>query len=225
MANMDNKIAFQEHEYPVLDNSDGQIEQTDSDDDIPIDFNAKTRDCEVIETSHSKTNKNQVSRPTTRTRSRKEKSKQLTCEKKHMNDKTTAPTKTRKRRAKDIYNDDNNEQMIPPLAKRTTTSIESTNNSLDAVTELTSTTLEINRLHDKFKKIFEEKENVELDRSAICIMGCQRNKSTVLLPCRHQPTCKQCFVMWKIFIDQFKKETFCPICKVCVSTTIVINDE
>lgn len=37
-----------------------------------------------------------------------------------------------------------------------------------------------------------EKDSME------CIMGCGKNKSMLLLPCQHQHTCKECWLIWKI---------------------------
>lgn len=37
----------------------------------------------------------------------------------------------------------------------------------------------------------------------LCILECGRKKSMLLLPCRHQHTCEQCWVIWKV--EQLKK--------------------
>lgn len=85
-------------------------------------------------------------------------------------------------------------------------------------------TVEIDRLNEYFEKIYNHEVEVHLQTE--CVMGCKRPRGTVLLPCQHQPTCNQCFVLWRIFVDQKgkKRTTFCPFCRKKVTSTIVVHN-
>lgn len=118
---------------------------------------------------------------------------------------------------------DDDDQLRPHVNRNQGINFNTPNSDLDAVTELTSSAVEIFRLHNKFDEIING-SNVP-SKSTFCVMQCNREKGTLLLPCKHQPTCKQCFVLWKVFCLSKKLKTFCPICKNDVKNTIIINDE
>lgn len=80
---------------------------------------------------------------------------------------------------------------------------------------------EVSLLNEKFIEIINGKTNVT--DSNLCIMDCKRPKATVLLPCKHQPICNQCFVLWKLFLSEQKRITFCPVCEIDITSHIVIN--
>lgn len=68
-----------------------------------------------------------------------------------------------------------------------------------------------------------------------CIIGCGRNKSMLLLPCQHQHTCKECWLIWKIeslknvtkelldssTYDDTLMQPKCPMCKQVVDKEII----
>lgn len=82
----------------------------------------------------------------------------------------------------------------------------------------------INGLENIFDEIIEEKYDVQSD-SPKCIMRCDRYKSMVLLPCKHQPTCKPCFVLWKMHVSAKNMDVFCPRCRKTVINHIAITDD
>lgn len=68
-----------------------------------------------------------------------------------------------------------------------------------------------------------------------CIVGCGRNKAMLLLPCQHQHTCKECWLIWKIEnLKKITQEIFnstnyddsvmkpkCPVCREPVAKEII----
>lgn len=68
------------------------------------------------------------------------------------------------------------------------------------------------------KKIHEIKINGINSTSTKCVLCCKAKQSMVLLPCRHQITCEQCWVIWA---DGNSKPN-CPKCKNRVKQTINI---
>lgn len=70
--------------------------------------------------------------------------------------------------------------------------------------------------------------------SPLCIICCEKKKSLLLLPCRHQHTCDACWSLWSIQcmsnkIDESFDESdddatkpTCPYCKIPVDTTISV---
>lgn len=68
-----------------------------------------------------------------------------------------------------------------------------------------------------------------------CILGCGRNKCMLLLPCQHQHTCKECWLIWKIEnLKMVTKEALlsspydenimrpkCPMCRQSVDKEII----
>lgn len=105
-----------------------------------------------------------------------------------------------------------------PCPKR----IHGMDSDLEAVTELTSSALHIFELHKRFDEIIEERYTPA--KTTQCIMQCGREKGTLLMPCKHNVTCKQCYVLWKLFCSSKKKHVFCPHCKKKVKDNIMIND-
>lgn len=66
---------------------------------------------------------------------------------------------------------------------------------------------------------FVQKDSME------CIIGCGRNKAMLLLPCQHQHTCKECWLIYKIesvknipehiLDDSYNEDLMKPKCLVC----------
>lgn len=226
MINMDNKVVFQEHEYPTLDLDEIDFINTEErekmrallgkpngNDQDPVVMSTYNDDCEVVSIQ---TKPHQTKRQITI-----EESVRLTR------------SKARKRMASETQPTASTSSFQNAFSmhrsKRTRTDvpvndIESSSSDLQAVTELTSTTDEISRLHKKFDEIISSSETIKLHKSK-CIMGCDREKATVLLPCSHQPTCNQCFVLYKIYLSERNKKIVCPFCKVDVANHIAINNE
>lgn len=102
-------------------------------------------------------------------------------------------------------------------------SIDTDDSDLETVKELTSTRTEVNRLQQKFQDIFRS-ECTNLNKTT-CVFDCDRKRATVLLPCSHQPTCNQCFVLWKLYVTERKSQVFCPICRMDVISHIAVNPE
>lgn len=60
----------------------------------------------------------------------------------------------------------------------------------------------------RIRKAIDEitKGNATFDKTSMeCILACGRNKSMLLLPCQHQHTCKECWLIWKM--ESMKKVT------------------
>lgn len=93
---------------------------------------------------------------------------------------------------------------------------------LDAATSLTNSSTEIERLYEKFKEVLNTQSTIYI-RDSKCLMECGRQRATVLLPCKHQPICKECYVIWKIYVLQHKKSELCPACKSQVIDNIFIH--
>lgn len=233
MANMDNKIVFDEHEFPTFDVDEVEVSSShdahqlesatkqpasDCIDDIPVIAGNITTGPEIIVSSQprkttarapeKKTKKNPV--VLTRSKARKAALEQQANMAIATNQTTLQiTTRASKRR---------NEEIEQPQSKRVVT-----DSDLEAVTNATSSTMEVNRLYEQFEKLFGGDFECNRSRDAYCIMGCKRAKATVLLPCQHQPTCNQCFVLWKVFVDQKKKNVFCPSCKIDVKKHISVS--
>lgn len=207
MANMDNKVVIQEHEYPLV---------SDTDDTTPVVLATTSEVSEIVLVSKRKyTKKTQnTHKSTVLTRSKARKAA------------VQGQSVSKKRRIDECVESEEDQTNTVKKAKESTEPIVcDENNDLEAVTTLTSTTIEIDRLHKHFEKIYNRKVNVTLDIK--CVMGCGRPKGTVLLPCQHQPTCNQCFVMWRVFVDQKGKSqtVFCPFCRKKVTNCIAVNSD
>lgn len=75
------------------------------------------------------------------------------------------------------------------------------------------------------------------NESSECIFSCGRQKAMLLLPCQHQHTCKQCWLVCKMeSLRKISHEIFnnsncddlmlsakpmCPVCKLCVEQEFV----
>lgn len=86
------------------------------------------------------------------------------------------------------------------------------------------------RIRERFDDI-ERQAVFDVDPNSIeCIMECGRRKSTILLPCRHQHTCEQCWFLWKVHqINDYKNDDedddnrskpTCPVCREGVDESI-----
>lgn len=72
-------------------------------------------------------------------------------------------------------------------------------NSEEIMAQFTRNDSAISEMEEKFDEVARKFE-WNMDPSNIeCIMGCHRRKSTILLPCRHQHTCEQCWFLYKIY--------------------------
>lgn len=142
-------------------------------------------------------------------------------------------TRTRKRCVQETQLDvgsESGEEPTQPIAKRAATiNSESRNSEIGVVTELMSSSTQLSQLHTKFNEILNGKINekmlAEENKSTSCIMKCGRRKATVLLPCKHQPICNQCYVLWRLFVTKKMKNVICPLCKNRVTSNIVVNDD
>lgn len=237
MSNMDNKIIFQEHEYPILDPEEiefGKVEDlerfkqileepvTEKNDDVPIIFDTATKSQENVVATKPKP-KVIGRRRVVLTRSKARKViqvenpmqtavVQVPHESMSQPIQESTPISLRKRKAANI--DDLNDIRSKKRKSLMT--------DLEDVTTVTSTSNEIDRLHQLFEDIL---KNGKMDFVANhkCIMNCSRQKATVLLPCKHQSTCNQCFVLWKVFLAKKRKNVFCPVCGINITGNIVIN--
>lgn len=232
MINMDNRVVFQEHEFPTLDLDEIEFINTEEKENMRV-LLGKPNDNEhtpvVMRTSNNE--HEAVSVQDKRSQAKRQKkigaSNVLTRSKakKRMAEASqqTASTSTSEnvfsmQRAKRARTE------VAQLTEENVDDIDSSDSDLAAVTELTSTTNEISRLHDKFHEIISSSERIKLNKSK-CIMGCDREKATVLLPCNHQPTCNQCFVLYKIFSSEKKKKLVCPSCKEDIVSHIAVNHD
>lgn len=251
MCHMDNKIVFNEHEYPILDTNEIEFENSDdlkqyekiiieANDSDPILMKSSSGDHENISVASQKelTSKSQPKKPTVLTRSKARKIAQLKDSGASSSEATsgnaikstqnTILTRLGKRRL-----EENSSAQNHSRAKKSTMTTMATvamvatielDSDLDDVTSYTSSKDEVVRLNQIFNRIAEKKEKIVGGHDHECIMQCKRSKGTVLLPCKHQPTCRQCFVMWKLFLSEKKIDVFCPMCQEDVIEHIAICD-
>lgn len=81
----------------------------------------------------------------------------------------------------------------------------------------------LSKIQEIIKKI--ENDDVHPSDDMSCIIGCGRKKSMVLMPCRHQHTCGECWVLIKSYhfhkipvecsndSDENEMKPKCPVCK------------
>lgn len=244
MANMDNKIIFDESEYPALELDDLEfdsvqsqehykqiIENSDKDDTTPTIMRNNADDSETVVVIRSaESNRAQENTKTILTRSKKRKLDKKKDEEHAVNtpviliQSSETPTMTN-----DCSSDSDLEEATVRQTRSKNRRIDNATeiaDDLDDVTSLTRSTQEVFRLHEKFNKIVNNQDVISSkSKDTKCVMGCQRDKCTVLLPCKHQPTCKQCFVMWKIFVCGKQMECFCPVCRENVIEQINIQND
>lgn len=235
MTNMDNKIAFEEHEYPVLDLT--QIDfQTEADCDKVRSLLKRTESIDsaplVMNSDISPQIEIVVPEPLntpilTRGKARKaalSKSKESTSKitRKRKADEPADGTRTNKRMA-NLTSKRTGPITRGRMAEESIEEAEG-NSVIDLATELSSSGTELSRLHDKFQTILKQSASARLKTSSACIMDCGRPRATLLLPCKHQPTCNQCFVLYKVYVQNNGRTTFCPICKTDVLSHIAVTD-
>lgn len=103
-------------------------------------------------------------------------------------------------------------------------------NSDGIMTRITRSGSVAKRIRERFDDI-ERQAVFDVDPNSIeCIMECGRRKSTILLPCRHQHTCEQCWFLWKVHqINDYKNDDedddnrskpTCPVCREGVDESI-----
>lgn len=80
----------------------------------------------------------------------------------------------------------------------------------------------LERLYETFDEIIDGKS--DFVPNSKCIMNCGHVKGMVLLPCAHQPTCKPCYVLWKVHVVQKGLNVFCPVCRSDVTNQIPVAD-
>lgn len=117
----------------------------------------------------------------------------------------------------------------------TDSSSESDDNTEEIMLKITRNGSAIERIRKIFDEILNREEFVDNISTMECIMGCERKKSTILLPCRHQHTCEPCWFLWKIHQinkmstvyenddiddDDDDLKPVCPVCKVGVDEAI-----
>lgn len=209
MANMDNKIIIQEHEYPVLNADEIEFENNDDFDRYIILINPSAKDT----TDESSVVFAGASSDSVAVVTKKKKTKEI--------EKSTVLTRSKVRKlAKRKEVSDEAESEIHPSSKRAEKSSDS-NETGDSLSDATEKVAQLNVF---FEEIF-KRDTLQLQLTSECMMGCKRPRGTVLLPCRHQPKCNQCFVLWKVFCDQKGKDrhTFCPLCRTKVTTSIPVH--
>lgn len=246
MCHVDNKIVFDEGDYPVLDPNELEFESLEDlkeyeniiagtdlieitmkdrlEPDDVIDITTETITAEKVTTGRATRKRVTTKRATTKraaTEEAVENSTVLTRSKARklasaaqQGVTTDASTGSKSKRQRDESLDSENNSN----SKKSTNDL-----NIDGDTFLQSSSNELVRLTAIFHDICEEKLIIASD-SRDCVMGCGRGKGTVLLPCKHQPTCRQCYVMWNVFLDEDKKSRFCPICKCCVVNHIAVAD-
>lgn len=244
MANMDNQIIIQEHEYPVLNTEDIEFESIEDFDRFTAITKTQQKTLENTEKPNStndaspvifESNSNGVLTMVTATkRKRTNKPKPTT--------KTTVLTRSKARKLAlkqasvsdeqrineiiPVHAESETDEMHPAKrAKEIPERFESSEVNVPIDISLQASTEEIDRLNEHFENIYNRKIEVRL--GAECVMGCQRPKATVLLPCQHQPTCNQCYVLWRMFVDQKGKNrtAFCPFCRKKVTNTVAVNND
>lgn len=121
---------------------------------------------------------------------------------------------------------DSNEQAKSQSSnKKKKTNVNIIDSDLEAVTSLTSFENEFTALHILFEKIVVGSLTIKNDAKNVnCVMRCGRLKATVFLPCKHQIVCNECFVLFKLYVCNKKKNMFCPLCKLKITSNIAISN-
>lgn len=217
MANMDNKIVFDEAEYPVLDLD--EIEFADNTEknlyndilkESVSNNSAQSSDTIPVVLSEPATTPENVAvtspeKPSILTRSKARKALKENVTEKAL----PAPTKRNtKRRAEEKDSEDATE----------------TGNSTKRSKVCQGGQDAIEKLEKIFDDIIDKKFEIT-SNSSKCIMNCDRLKAMLLLPCKHQPTCKPCYVLWKMHVNEKKLDVFCPVCQVVITDQIPIADD
>lgn len=104
--------------------------------------------------------------------------------------------------------------------------------SLNCFARMTRNGNAVMKLINRIDNIMKEKtEDLNFD-SHTCIICCDRKKTSILLPCRHQQTCESCWQLWSIQCmaknanksfnesDEDATKPICPYCKSYVDTVI-----
>lgn len=227
MSNMDNKIVYDEHEYPKLDVEDIDFESSDDMDKyksmtqpIPVCSNASSTVNELEEIDDVVAAQKRVSgekAPLSKTTIENKKSKESSSK----GEPSSNSQRKKRERVVEIGDSDSDDEVY--ISKRRKNyrldSSDESDNDLEIVTSMTSMEAELIRLHKKFDEIILGK-NSKVKRTKNCIMECGRDKATILQPCKHQTTCNQCFVFWKLHLLSKNQQIFCPMCRTTVKKHI-----
>lgn len=232
MANMDNKIIIQEHEYPILNSEDIEFESTEDLNDFNTLMNPSAdtiNDTSAVMFANPSGISNASETVATKRRYAKKKSNTSTVLTRAKVRKLALQESSagKKRTASDVdISDIDSSDATDPMTTNAPKRAKERSESIDprAGITLSAATLEIERLNKHFEKIYNREVEVHLNTE--CVMDCKRPRGTVLLPCQHQPTCNQCFVLWRVFVDQKgdNRTTFCPFCRTQITSTIVVHN-
>lgn len=106
--------------------------------------------------------------------------------------------------------------------------IQDDSDNMELFGRITRSGTTLQRIQSLLKNIENQNATQILQNDSMeCIVGCGRNKSMLLLPCHHQHTCKECWLIWKIesiknipqdiFDQSFDDDLMKPKCLVCRS--------
>lgn len=243
MSNMDNKIVYDEHEYPKLDIEDIEFESSDDMEKyksmtqpIPVcsnssstvsntpEMDADVNEVEAIDDVVAVVQEQGSGRKAPLSKAAVENEKSNGSSSK--GEPSSNSQRKKRKRVVEIEESDSDDEVCLVRSKRRKNvlmdsshdSLDSSDSDLKIVTSITSMEAELTRLHKLFDEIILERTTVnsKAKRSSKCIMECGRVKATVLQPCQHQATCNQCFVFWKLHLVSKSKTIFCPICRATV---------
>lgn len=115
-----------------------------------------------------------------------------------------------------------------------TSSTDENDDNTDIFRKLTRSGSALKRIISAIESI-ENQTAIFTKDSMECILDCGRNKAMLLLPCQHQHTCKECWLIWKMqSLKRITKEVLnsshyddnimqpkCPMCRQPVDKEIV----
>lgn len=100
---------------------------------------------------------------------------------------------------------------------------------LETFSRMTRSGSAVMHLVKRIKRVMDNEEEFDIN-DIKCIVCCDKKKSTILLPCRHQHTCDACWALWCVecmtkvkdisFNESDDTKPICPLCKQPVDDAI-----
>lgn len=100
---------------------------------------------------------------------------------------------------------------------------------LETFSRMTRSGNAVMNLVKRIRRVMDDEEEFDIN-DIKCIVCCDKKKSTILLPCRHQHTCDACWALWCVecfskvkdisFNESDDSKPICPLCKQPVDDAI-----
>lgn len=109
---------------------------------------------------------------------------------------------------------------------------DSSERNLEYFSRVTRSGNTLRKLAEKIEKLMNDDDVVIDADGQLCVIGCVKKKSVILLPCRHQHTCDTCWFLWCTECIEMKQyesidesdddatKPSCPYCRKAVDQTI-----